>query len=140
MFNFTKFLFFSLSIAFTKICATRSQTEITLCLSCLDAIICYSNIPREGKIRHVLKDRTMYLCSFHIVIFIIFIGLFSFVCLLSKMVNLEVHCVEAWRISKNLMGTHFGHSALYSLCQILQSSEFKGDVALTRGAIFLIGM
>ena len=56
------------------------------------------------------------------------------------MVNLEVHCVEAWRISKNLMGTHFGHSALYSLCQILQSSEFKGDVALTRGAIFLIGM
>ena len=56
------------------------------------------------------------------------------------MVNLEVHCVEAWRISKNLMGTHFGHSALYSLCQILQSSEFKGDVALTRGAIFLIGI
>ena len=55
------------------------------------------------------------------------------------MVNSLENCVEAWRISKNLMGTHFGHSALYSLCQILQSSEFKSDVALTRGAIFLIG-
>ena len=104
----------SFIVAFTKICATQSQEEIKLCLGCLDKIICFSNIPKEG--------------------------LFSFVCLLSKMVNLEDHCIEAWTISKRLMGTDFGHSALYSLCQILQTPDFRNDVALIRGAIFLAGM
>ena len=108
----------SFIVAFTKICTTRKheeiQAEIKLCINCLDAIICYSNIPKEG--------------------------LFNFVCLLSKMVNKEEHCMDIWRISKNLMGTDLGHTALYSLCQILQSTEFKNDVALIRGAIFLVGM
>ena len=38
------------------------------------------------------------------------------------------------------MGTHLGHSALYCLCQILQTYDFKKDVALIRGAVFHVGM
>ena len=37
------------------------------------------------------------------------------------------------------MGTHLGHSALYCLCQILQTPDFKKDVALIRGAVFFVG-
>lgn len=100
--------------AFSRICAVGKAEEIELCLTCLDAIICYKNIPKEG--------------------------LFTFICLLCRVVNLEQHCTEAWRISRNLLGTHQGHSALYSLCQILQAPEFKGDAALIRGAVFFVGM
>ena len=38
------------------------------------------------------------------------------------------------------MGTHLGHSALYCLCQILQTPDFKHDPALIRGAVFFVGM
>ncbi len=57
-----------------------------------------------------------------------------------RVVNLEQHCMEAWKIARHLMGTHIGHSALYSLCQILQSSDFRRDVAVVRGAVFYVGL
>ena len=37
------------------------------------------------------------------------------------------------------MGTHLGHSALYNLCQIIQTSTSATDIALIRGAVFFIG-
>jgi tuberous sclerosis protein 2 len=40
---------------------------------------------------------------------------------------------------RNLMGTHLGHSALYNLCQIIQTSTSATDIALIRGAVFFIG-
>ena len=64
----------------------------------------------------------------------------TFICTLCRVVNVEIHCTEAWRIMGQLMGTHLGHSALYSLCQIIQSKEHQSDYALVRGAIFYIGM
>lgn len=104
----------SFIVAFSRICTNSKAEGVKLCLNSLDAVICYNYIPKEG--------------------------LFAFICLLCRVVNLEEHCTEAWRISRNLMGTHLGHSALYSLCQILQSPDFKDDVALIRGAVFYVGM
>ncbi len=48
-------------------------------------------------------------------------------------------CQEAWNTMRNLMGTHLGHSALYNLCQIIQTSTSATDIALIRGAVFFIG-
>ena len=104
----------SLIVAYSNICGNGRPDDVKLCLNCLDAIICYNHIPKEG--------------------------LFTFICLISRVVNQEQHCTEAWKIAKHLMGTHLGHSALYCLCQILQTPDFKRDVALIRGAVFFIGM
>ena len=106
----------SFIVAVSKICvnAQTVNDEITLCLNTLDAITCYNNVPKEG--------------------------LFAYVCLLCRLVNLEHHCTESWRIARNLFGTHLGHSALYCLCQLLQAPDFKKDVALIRGAVFFVGM
>ena len=106
----------SFIVAVSKICVNGqgANDEITLCLNTLDAITCYNNVPKEG--------------------------LFAFVCLLCRMVNLEQHCTESWRIARNLFGTHLGHSALYCLCQLLQAPDFKKDVAVIRGAVFFVGM
>jgi hypothetical protein len=48
-------------------------------------------------------------------------------------------CQEAWNTMRNLLGTHLGHSALYNLCQIIQTSTSSTDIALIRGAVFFIG-
>ena len=90
----------SFIVAASKICVNgRNNEDISLCLTTLDSIICYNNIPKEG--------------------------LFAFVCLLCRIVNFEEHCTEAWRIARNLFGTHLGHSALYCLCQVLQVGLMK---------------
>ena len=87
--------------------------NINSCLQCMDAILCYTYIPKEAL-------RT-YMCSLCIV------------------VNMDDHNHEAWRITRNLMKTHLGHSALYCLCQFIQSGEGRGHIALVRGAVCLVG-
>ena len=91
----------------------RPSEDIEGCLKCLDVIVRYAWIPKEA--------------------------LSVYVYILCIVVNMEIHAAEAWRITKNLMGTHLGHSALYTLCQIIQGGA-GGDVALLRGAIFFVGM
>lgn len=41
---------------------------------------------------------------------------------------------------KTLLGTHMGHSALYTMCKILQEPCFKSETYLLRGAVFYIHM
>lgn len=41
---------------------------------------------------------------------------------------------------RNLLGTHLGHSSLYTMCHILQDSTTSSDVNLLRGAVFYINM
>lgn len=41
---------------------------------------------------------------------------------------------------KTLLGTHMGHSALYTMCQIVQNPVLLSDAKLIRGAIFFIHM
>ena len=57
-----------------------------------------------------------------------------------RVVNMEDHCKMAWRTMEALMSTHLGHSALFNLCQFIQSRETHADVALVRGAVFYVGM
>ena len=57
-----------------------------------------------------------------------------------RVVNMEDHCEMAWKTIHALMSTHLGHSALYNLCQFIQSKETHADAALVRGAVFYIGM
>ncbi|TRY76727.1 hypothetical protein TCAL_07432 [Tigriopus californicus] len=83
------------------------------CLQCFFAIMGFSYIPKEA--------------------------LTTFICTLCRVVNMPAHCKEAWRIMGNLMGTHLGHSALYCLCQIIQSREYQNNVPLVRGAVFFVG-
>ena len=94
----------------------------------------------------------------------------TFICTLCRVVNMEEHCNEAWRIMSSLMATHLGHSALYNLCLIAQLHQFSPpllkreeqqqqqhhyqqrrhhhhhgkseriDVPLVRGSVFFIGM
>ena len=72
----------------------RPSEDIEGCLKCLDVIVRYAYIPREA-----LRVYVYILCI---------------------VVNMEIHAAETWRITKNLMGTHLGHSALYNMCQIIQ--------------------
>lgn len=41
---------------------------------------------------------------------------------------------------KTLLGTHMGHSALYTMCKILQEPSLKAETLLLRGAVFYIHM
>lgn len=41
---------------------------------------------------------------------------------------------------RNLLGTHMGHCALYTMCRLLQDVNFQRDVRLLRGAVFYINM
>jgi len=41
---------------------------------------------------------------------------------------------------RNLLGTHMGHSALYTMCRILQDPGAAQDVCLLRGAVFHVNM
>ena len=89
------------------------QENIESCLKCMDAILCYTYIPKEAL--------QTYMYS---------------ICLV---VNMEEHNSEAWRITRNVMKTHLGHSALYCLCQFIQTGEGKGNTALVRGSVCLVG-
>ena len=73
----------------------RPSEDIEGCLKCLDVIVRYAYIPKEA--------------------------LSVYVYILCIVVNMEIHAAETWRITKNLMGTHLGHSALYTMCQIIQA-------------------
>lgn len=41
---------------------------------------------------------------------------------------------------RNLLGTHMGHSALFTMCRILQEPALRDDSSLLRGAVFYIKM
>jgi tuberous sclerosis protein 2 len=77
--------------------AHNAKGVVEICLECFHGIMGFSYIPKEA--------------------------LPSFICTLCRVVNIEAHCCEAWRIMGNLMATHLGHSALYNLCQVMQSKE-----------------
>lgn len=41
---------------------------------------------------------------------------------------------------RNLLGTHMGHSGIYTMVSLLQSPQYYGDAQLLRGAVFHITM
>lgn len=93
---------------------SNSSEVVSGCLEALDAIVCYSNLQSDS--------------------------LQTFIIALCGSVNVETYCQISWKIMRNLLGTHMGHSALYTMCRLLQDTNFQRDVRLLRGAVFYVNM
>ncbi|XP_066593113.1 tuberin [Prorops nasuta] len=97
------------------LCYYSNNSEVVLgCLETLDAIVCYSNLQADS--------------------------LQTFIIALCRSVNVETYCQISWKIMRNLLGTHMGHSALYTMCRLLQDPNVQRDVCLLRGAVFYVNM
>ncbi|CAH1794876.1 unnamed protein product [Owenia fusiformis] len=93
---------------------TKSEADLDQCLKVLDVVLCYSYLPPAS--------------------------LFHFITCLCRTVNVEKFCQPSWTLMRKLLGTHLGHSGVYSMCCILQDQNHLGDYTLLRGAVFFIGM
>ncbi|XP_074649402.1 tuberin-like [Tubulanus polymorphus] len=93
---------------------TRSEEDLQTCLNVFDAVICYSVLPSQA--------------------------LYAFVTTLCRLVNIEKFCQVSWKLMRNLLGTHLGHSGIYVMCSLLKDNHNMSDFHLLRGAIFFIGM
>lgn len=51
-----------------------------------------------------------------------------------------MYTLQFLQIMRNLLGTHMGHCALYTMCRLLQDTNFQRDVRLLRGAVFYVNM
>ncbi|XP_046568318.1 tuberin-like [Haliotis rubra] len=96
--------------------STRLDEEhnLKLCLAVLDSVVSYSYLPTSA--------------------------LYHFVAALCHMVNKPKFCDDSWELMRKLLGTHLGHSAVYTMCCMLQDSKLLADCLLLRGAVFFIGM
>ncbi|KAK9888340.1 hypothetical protein WA026_000595 [Henosepilachna vigintioctopunctata] len=95
-------------------CSSSDDAIVNYCLQILDSFIAYSNMPSDS--------------------------LQSLIGALCRSVTNEKYCQLSWKVGRNLLGTHMGHSALYTLCLILQEPALKSETQLLRGAIFFIHM
>ena len=99
--------------------ATNSSTnsskdqEILSCMDVLKSVVTYSYVPPEA--------------------------LFPFISCACQVVNMPTLSSEAWDTMRKLLGTHLGHSALYNLCQVVQSPDHRLYDKLVRGAVYFIG-
>ncbi|XP_067671125.1 tuberin-like isoform X1 [Haliotis asinina] len=96
--------------------STRLDEEhnLKLCVAVLDSVVSYSYLPTSA--------------------------LYHFVAALCHMVNKPKFCDDSWELMRKLLGTHLGHSAVYTMCCMLQDSKHLADCLLLRGAVFFIGM
>ncbi|XP_047220193.1 tuberin isoform X3 [Girardinichthys multiradiatus] len=106
-----------------KICVlcnrTTSSTDIEVALQVLDAVVCYNCLPSES--------------------------LTVFIITLCRTVNVKEFCESCWKLMRKVLGTHLGHSAIYTMCRIMEESEtstrvYMEDAPLLRGAVFFVGM
>ncbi|KAL1488930.1 hypothetical protein ABEB36_014716 [Hypothenemus hampei] len=97
------------------LCGPTSQyTTINLCLLIMSSIVAYSNMSPDALPR--------------------FIGA------LCRTVIDQKYCEKSWQIMKNLLGTHMGHSTIYTMCRIMQEPDLRFHVDLLRGAVFFTRM
>ncbi|NWU96858.1 TSC2 protein, partial [Upupa epops] len=101
-----------------KICLlciqTSSSVDIEISLQVLDAVVCYNCLPSEN--------------------------LPVFIITLCRTINVKELCEPCWKLMRNLLGTHLGHSAIYNMCRIMEDRNYMADAALLRGAVFFVGM
>uniref|UniRef100_A0A4W3IMJ5 Tuberin n=1 Tax=Callorhinchus milii TaxID=7868 RepID=A0A4W3IMJ5_CALMI len=99
-----------------KICIlcnlTIVSTDIEVSLQVLDAVVCYNSLPSES--------------------------LPGFIITLCRTVNVKEFCESCWKLMRKVLGTHLGHSAIYTMCRIMEDKY--DDAALLRGAVFFVGM
>ncbi|XP_076003983.1 tuberin isoform X2 [Genypterus blacodes] len=101
-----------------KICLlcnkTISSTDIEVALQVLDAVVCYNCLPSES--------------------------LTVFIITLCRTVNVKEFCESCWKLMRKVLGTHLGHSAIYTMCRIMEEGMYMEDAPLLRGAVFFVGM
>ncbi|KAM6350892.1 tuberin isoform 2-T2 [Alca torda] len=101
-----------------KICLlciqTSSSMDIEISLQVLDAVVCYNCLPSDN--------------------------LPVFIITLCRTINVKELCEPCWKLMRNLLGTHLGHSAIYNMCRIMEDRAYMADAALLRGAVFFVGM
>ncbi|XP_008579940.1 PREDICTED: tuberin isoform X3 [Galeopterus variegatus] len=93
---------------------TMSSVDIEVSLQVLDAVVCYNCLPAES--------------------------LPLFIVTLCRTVNVKELCEPCWKLMRNLLGTHLGHSAIYNMCRIMEDRAYMEDAPLLRGAVFFVGM
>uniref|UniRef100_A0A8C1R4G0 Tuberin n=1 Tax=Cyprinus carpio TaxID=7962 RepID=A0A8C1R4G0_CYPCA len=108
----------NVSLMVQKICLlcnrTTSSTDIEVALQVLDAVVCYNCLPSDS--------------------------LAVFIITLCRTVNVKEFCESCWKLMRKVLGTHLGHSAIYTMCRIMEESVYSEDAALLRGAVFFVGM
>ncbi|RXM27679.1 Tuberin [Acipenser ruthenus] len=101
-----------------KICLlcnrTTASTDIEVSLQVLDAVVCYNCLPSDS--------------------------LPVFIITLCRTVNVKEFCESCWKLMRKVLGTHLGHSAIYTMCHIMEERAYVEDAALLRGAVFFVGM
>lgn len=93
---------------------TKEEEDVDLCLCLLDAVVRYSCLPSNA--------------------------LFEFIATACRAVNIEKFFQHSWKIMRNLLGTHLGHSGVYTMCNVIEDSDNHSDIMLLRGSVFFIGM
>ncbi|XP_070617082.1 LOW QUALITY PROTEIN: tuberin [Erythrolamprus reginae] len=93
---------------------TSSAIDIKVSLQVLDAVVCYNCLPSE-----ILPMFIITLCW---------------------TINVKDLCEPCWKLMRNLLGTHLGHSAIYNMCRIMEDRTYVADTVLLRGAVFFVGM
>ncbi|XP_037669896.1 tuberin isoform X4 [Choloepus didactylus] len=93
---------------------TTSSVDIEVSLQVLDAVVCYNCLPAES--------------------------LPLFIVTLCRTVSVKELCEPCWKLMRNLLGTHLGHSAIYNMCRIMEDRAYMEDAPLLRGAVFFVGM
>uniref|UniRef100_A0A2K5CR29 TSC complex subunit 2 n=1 Tax=Aotus nancymaae TaxID=37293 RepID=A0A2K5CR29_AOTNA len=97
---------------------TASSVDIEVSLQVLDAVVCYNCLPAES--------------------------LPVFIVTLCRTINVKELCEPCWKLlwklMRNLLGTHLGHSAIYNMCHLMEDRAYMEDAPLLRGAVFFVGM
>uniref|UniRef100_A0A8C9B0P9 Tuberin n=1 Tax=Prolemur simus TaxID=1328070 RepID=A0A8C9B0P9_PROSS len=93
---------------------TVSSMDIEVSLQVLDAVVCYNCLPAES--------------------------LPLFIVTLCRTINVKELCEPCWKLMRNLLGTHLGHSAIYNMCRVMEDRAYMEDAPLLRGAVFFVGM
>ncbi|XP_040891970.1 tuberin isoform X2 [Toxotes jaculatrix] len=108
----------NVSVMVQKICVlcnrTTSSTDIEVALQVLDAVVCYNCLPSDS--------------------------LTVFIITLCRTVNVKEFCESCWKLMRKVLGTHLGHSAIYTMCRIMEERVYMEDAPLLRGAVFFVGM
>ncbi|XP_062865844.1 tuberin isoform X2 [Trichomycterus rosablanca] len=108
----------NVSLMVQKICLlcnrTTASSDIEVALQVLDAVVCYNCLPSDS--------------------------LTVFVVTLCRTVNVKEFCESCWKLMRKVLGTHLGHSAIYTMCRIMEERAYTEDAALLRGAVFFVGM
>lgn len=108
----------NVSLMVQKICLlcirTTSSTDIEVALQVLDAVVCYNCLPSDS--------------------------LTVFIITLCRTVNVKEFCESCWKLMRKVLGTHLGHSAIYTMCRIMEERVYMEDAPLLRGAVFFVGM